>query len=293
MANLLIGTGISTSASPGADPVREARVAEAAGYDFVSASDHPVGDHPTYELTLLLTWVAAHTERIEVATRVLGVPFRRPAMVAKTAESLQRFSGGRLILGLGGGAMDDEIVALGGPRLSPGQKVAGLADAIEIMRRCWHGGEVAYNGAEHTVTGLVLDPSPVAPVPIWLGTYGPKALAVTGRLADGWIPSLGAAAKRDLPGMLEKIRAAAVDAHRDPHAVRPVLNVALKLGAGERSDDHTIAGSADDVVDQLGEYVDRGFRGFNLIAADGQERAVADEILPALRALSVPSNDDH
>lgn len=293
MADLLIGTGISTSAAAGADPVAEARAAEAAGYDFVSASDHPVGDHPTYELTTLLTWVAAHTERIGVATRVLGVPFRRPAMVAKTAESLQRFSQGRLILGLGGGALDDEIVALGGPRVTPGRKVAGMADAIEIMRRAWDGGQVAYDGTEHSVAGLVLNPSPVAPVPIWLGTYGPKALAVTGRLADGWIPSLGAADARDLPLMLERIRDAATDAGRDPRAVRAVLNVTLRLGAGERCDDHTLGGSPEDVLEQLRGYVDRGFRGFNLIAVDGQAPAVAQEILPALQALSVPSNDEH
>ena len=75
---MLIGLGISTSAAPGADPVAEAVTAEELGFDFVSASDHPVGAQPSYETATMLTWVAARTSRIAVATRVLGVPFRRP-----------------------------------------------------------------------------------------------------------------------------------------------------------------------------------------------------------------------
>jgi alkanesulfonate monooxygenase SsuD/methylene tetrahydromethanopterin reductase-like flavin-dependent oxidoreductase (luciferase family) len=90
MTDLLIGTGISTSARPGADPLAAALAAEAAGYDFVSASDHPVGTDPTFDTLTMLTWIAARTTSVAVATRVLGVPFRRPAMVAKTAESLHR-----------------------------------------------------------------------------------------------------------------------------------------------------------------------------------------------------------
>ena len=59
MSELLIGTGISSSAAPQADPVAEALAAERAGYDFVSASDHPVGDHATYDVLTMLAWVAA------------------------------------------------------------------------------------------------------------------------------------------------------------------------------------------------------------------------------------------
>ena len=286
MSELFIGTGISSSAAPDSDPVAEALAAERAGYDFVSASDHPVGDHPTYELLSMLTWVAARTTRIGVATRVLGVPFRKPAMVAKAAESLQRLSGGRLVLGLGAGHVDDEIVALGGAPLTPGQKVAGLAEAIAIMRGAWTGERFDHNGQQHSVRGLRLTPSPVAPVPIWLGTYGPRALGVTGRLADGWIPSLGAATREDLPRMLDQVRAASLEAGRDAHAVRPVLNVTVRLDPGARTDEQAVRGSAVDVFEQLGEYVELGFRGFNLMTGDGQAEAVAAELLPALRAAS-------
>jgi len=106
MQPLTFGLNISTSAAPGADPVTDARVAEALGFDFVSASDHPSGRHPTFETWTMLTWICAATDRIAVASRVFSLPFRSPALVAKMAESLDRLSGGRLILGLGAGAAD-------------------------------------------------------------------------------------------------------------------------------------------------------------------------------------------
>src|SRR5437763_16721987 len=129
MSGLVFGLNVSTSAAPGADPVADARRAEQLGFDFVSASDHPFAGHPTFEAWTMLTWIAASTSRIGVATRVLGVPFRRPAMVAKMAETLDRLSGGRLILGLGAGGSDAELAPIGVPVPSPSEKIAAMAEA--------------------------------------------------------------------------------------------------------------------------------------------------------------------
>src|SRR5438309_7239705 len=93
MTRLLFGLNVSTSAAPGADPVADARAAEELGFDFVSANDHPCGTEPTHELWTMLTWIAAHTSRIGIATRVLGVPYRSPAVVAKMAATLDLLSG--------------------------------------------------------------------------------------------------------------------------------------------------------------------------------------------------------
>src|SRR5215469_9700050 len=123
MTELTFGVGVPTSAAPGEDPVGMAQEAERLGYDFVSAADHPTGGNPSYETTVMLTWIAAQTSRIKVASRVLAVPFRRPAMVAKLAASLDLLSGGRFILGLGAGYSDEEITAVGGPVLSPAEKI--------------------------------------------------------------------------------------------------------------------------------------------------------------------------
>ena len=281
---MLIGLGISTSAAPGADPVAEAVTAEELGFDFVSASDHPVGAQPSYETATMLTWVAARTSRIAVATRVLGVPFRRPAMVAKAAESLHRLSGGRLILGLGAGHADDEIAALGAPVPSPREKIDGLADAIEIIRAAWAGAPFSHRGAAHQVEQLQLAPRPEPAIPIWLGTYGPRALAVTGRLADGWIPSFGFAPPAQIPAMLDRIRTAASHAGRATDEVRAIYNVPVRVDPNPHADRDAVTGTPADIVEQLQALTELGFSGFNLITdRPGDIRAIGEEVLPAMR----------
>jgi alkanesulfonate monooxygenase SsuD/methylene tetrahydromethanopterin reductase-like flavin-dependent oxidoreductase (luciferase family) len=130
---VLFGLDVSTSAAAGNDPVAAARAAEEGGFDFVSASDHPCGTQPSFETWTMLSWIAAATSRIRVATRVLGVPYRPPAMVAKMAETLHRLSGGRLILGLGGGYSDDEFGAFGLGTWSARDKVDCLEETVRIV----------------------------------------------------------------------------------------------------------------------------------------------------------------
>src|SRR5689334_1687780 len=158
VTELLVGLGISASAAPGADPVAQARRAEGLGFDFVSASDHPCGSQPTYETWTLLSWIAAATSRIRVATRVLGVPYRPPPIVAKMAETLDRLSGGRLILGLGGGYSDEEFRAFGLRVPSPREKVDGMAEAIEIAHGLWRVPRFSYTGTRYRTEAADLEP---------------------------------------------------------------------------------------------------------------------------------------
>jgi alkanesulfonate monooxygenase SsuD/methylene tetrahydromethanopterin reductase-like flavin-dependent oxidoreductase (luciferase family) len=191
MRGITIGLSVSTAATPGADPVAAAREAEDLGFDFVSASDHLHGRQPTWETWTMLSWIAAATSHIKVATRVLGVPYRPPAVLAKMAETFDRLSDGRLILGLGGGAVDEEFRAFGFPVRSPRDKVDGLEEAIRIARGLWSRPGFTFEGRLYRTDGADLEPKPERRIPIWLGTYGNRALALTGRLVDGWIPSLG------------------------------------------------------------------------------------------------------
>jgi alkanesulfonate monooxygenase SsuD/methylene tetrahydromethanopterin reductase-like flavin-dependent oxidoreductase (luciferase family) len=209
MDGVLIGLSVSTAAVPGADPVAAGRRAEELGFDFVSASDHLHGRQPTYEPWTMLSWIAAATSRIRVATRVLGVPYRPPAVLAKMAESFDRLSGGRLILGLGGGAVDEEFRAFGLPVRSPRDKVDGLEEAIRIARGLWSRPRFSFDGRLYRTDGADLEPKPDRHIPIWLGTYGNRALALTGRLADGWIPSLGYAPPERVVAMRDRVLAAA------------------------------------------------------------------------------------
>ena len=288
MTRLLFGINVSTSAGPGSDPVSDATEAEALGFDFVSASDHPCGTHPTRETWTMLTWIAASTSRVAVMPRVLGAPFRNPVLVAKMAETLDRLSGGRLILGLGGGGSEDEIRSMGLPARSPGRRIEGLEDAARIVRGLWAESPFTYEGAEYACEAAALAPKPSHRIPIWLGTFGPRALAVTGRVADGWIPTLGYAPADRLAGMRHQVLAAADDAGRDPAEVACILNVQVSLDGARGDHPDAIAGSADEIVEQLRRFVEMGFVGFNFLPVEasgpGQPQRIAAEVVPALAA---------
>ena len=288
MTELIFGVGVPASAAAGDDPAGLAQEAERLGYDFVSAADHPCGADPSYETPTMLTWIAARTSRIKVASRVLAVPFRRPAIVAKAAASLDLLSGGRFILGLGGGYSDQEITALGGAALSPGEKIDGLAEAVLLIRGAWTNPDFTQIGKYHIARNLRMEPRPARPIPIWLGTFGPRALAVTGRLADGWIPSLGYMPVEEIPAMRRRIDAAAEAAGRAPDAIRGILNVNIRIGPAAARPPDAVAGSAKQVVDQLRDLLGLGFTGFNFLVGGPDRtanlRRVAEEVLPVLRS---------
>ncbi|SEF13577.1 LLM class flavin-dependent oxidoreductase [Jiangella alba] len=285
---LQFGLAVSPSAQPGADPVRDGVLAESLGFDFVSVSDHPCGVAPNYEAWTMLSWIAAATSRIRIATRVLGVPYRSPALVAKMAETFHRLSGGRLILGLGGGYSDDEFRAFGLRVPSPGEKVRGLVEAIDIIRGLWSEPDFSYEGRLHHTERANIAPRPESPIPIWLGTFGDQALTVTGRLADGWIPSHGFAPPEQAAAMRARVRRAAVLAGRDPNAVTCAYHLEVHVGEPASTEPGVIAGSAAEVAKRLTGFVELGFTtlSFALNGPDpaDQARRLAHDVLPAVRA---------
>jgi alkanesulfonate monooxygenase SsuD/methylene tetrahydromethanopterin reductase-like flavin-dependent oxidoreductase (luciferase family) len=285
---LTVGLSIATSAGGGADPVGAALQAERLGFDFVSCSDHPSGSSPTYETWTMLSFIAAATTRITVATRVLGVPYRPPAMVAKMVETLDRLSGGRLILGLGSGHSDHEFRAFGLGVPTPRQKVDGLRDAITIMRGLWSTPDFSYAGPIYHVESAPMEPKPQRHIPIWLGTYGPRALAVTGELADGWIPSLGSAAPEQIPAMRARIDEAARAAGRDPAEILSAYHIPVRVEPGADARGEAVVGSAAQVTEQLRRLIGLGFGAISIVpeGPDNREQAerIAVEVLPALRS---------
>ena len=138
------GVSIIPSATGRSDPVVQARRAEELGFDLVSIWDHPHGANPSFETWTLMTWIAARTTRIHLASDVLGLPFRLPALTAKMAETLDRLSDGRLILGLGGGGDDEEFAGLGAPVRTASEKVV-VRRAAEHAGRDPDSLDYAYN----------------------------------------------------------------------------------------------------------------------------------------------------
>jgi probable F420-dependent oxidoreductase len=288
MPGMLFGLNVSTEARAGTDPVAAASKAEELGFDFVSASDHLHGGRPTYEPWTMLSWIAAATSRIRVATRVLAVPYRPPAVLAKMAETLDRLSGGRLILGLGGGAVDQEFRAFGLGVRSPRDKVDGLAEAIRILRGVWSQPRFTFQGRLYRTDGAELEPKPDHPIPIWLGTYGRRALALTGQLADGWIPSLGYAPPEQIPALRERVLAAARAAGRDPDELTCAYNLSVRIDERADPEPSVVAGAPDAVTERLRSFAELGFTAMNFIPVgpgqDEQIQRLAREVLPALRA---------
>ena len=207
------------------------RLADVAGLDIVSFQDHP------YQSAFLDTWtllsvVAAATTNVRVAPNVANLPLRPPVVLARSAASLDILSGGRVELGLGAGTYHDALVALGLPRLTAGQSVDALAEAVDVIRAIWAAeGPVHYDGTHFQLDGAESGPPPAHDIEIWLGAYKPRMLRLTGAKADGWLPSLGYIELDQLPEANARIDAAAEQAGCPPEAIRRMLNINSSLGA--------------------------------------------------------------
>ncbi len=284
---LRFGISVPTSASRGSDPIAFAREAESLGFDLVTVSDHLHGTHPTFETWTLLTWIAASTSRVTVAPTVLGLPYRWPSVVAKMAESLDRLSGGRLILGLGGGGSDDEFRGFGVPVRTPREKVEALAEAIEVIRGLWSQPSLSYRGRHFVLEGAELEPKPDRHIPIWTGSYGPRSLAVTGRLADGWNPSYPYLPPEAAVRARDILLRAAAEAGRDPDALTCAYNVPVYVDEKAQPNPRMVTGGSDEVAERLAELVRLGFGTLIFWVRGGEEsrHRLAQEVIPAVRSI--------
>ena len=260
------------------------KLADLVGLDLVTFQDHP------YQGRFLDTWtlisvVAAQTTNVRVAPNVANLPLRPPVVLARSVASLDIISGGRVELGLGAGAFWDAIAAVGGPRLTPGQAVDALAEAIEVIRASWNvgGGPIRHEGEYYRVVGAHPGPAPAHDVEIWLGAYKPRMLALTGAKADGWLPSMGYADLAELPAMNDAIDRAAEAAGRLPAEVRRLFNVNGSFGSGSGF----LEGPPRDWAEQLSELtLTTGMSAYILSASsDDDIRRFAEEVAPAVREL--------
>jgi alkanesulfonate monooxygenase SsuD/methylene tetrahydromethanopterin reductase-like flavin-dependent oxidoreductase (luciferase family)/FAD/FMN-containing dehydrogenase len=282
---LQFGTFITPSNDPPATPVRLAQVAEAAGFDLVTFQDHPY--QPRFHDTwTLLTWVAASTERIHVAGNVLNVPLQRePAVLARAAASLDLLSNGRFDLSLGAGGFWDAIEAIGGRKLTPGQAVDALAEAIEIIRGTWDAGNrerFVFEGDYYRVDGAKRGPAPARDIPIWIGALKPRMLRLIGRAGDGWLPSLAYVKEGEYARSASIIDEAALAAGRNPAEIRRLLNVGGRFSPRRGG---MLDGPPEQWVEQLLPYaVEDGVDTFILASDDpATMQRFATEVAPALR----------
>ncbi len=285
--SLLFGVSITPAARPINHAVDLAVIADRAGLDLVTFQDHPY--QPAFlDAWTLLAHVSSRTTRVRLSGNVLNLPLRQPAVLARAAASLDLLSGGRFELGIGAGSFWDAIAAMGGQRLAPGQAVEALEEAITIIRELWAAdkqGGVFIDGKYHRVWGAKRGPAPAHNIGIWVGALKPRLLRMVGRIADGWLPSLGyLEGPAALAEMNRHIDEGAAAAGREPSAVRRLLNVS---GTFAPSRGGLLTGPPKQWAAELAELTHQyGISGFVLWSDDARMiETFAAEVVPATREI--------
>lgn len=160
-------------------------------FDSVWAYDHLYGfarpDEPYLECWTTLTWLAARLPRLLVGGLVLCNNFRHPALLAQMGKTLQAFSGGRLVLGLGAGWREEEYRRYGIPFGSPATRVRQLEEAVQIIRALWTEPSATFAGQHYQIDGVPCAPAPRPVPPILIGGSGEQLmLRLVARHADWW-----------------------------------------------------------------------------------------------------------
>ena len=177
-----------------ADLARIAHTADELGFDHLTCAEHiavPVDGSGERGLTYwdplsTLGFLAAHTTRISLTTSVVVLGYHHPLEIAKRFGTLDRLSGGRLVLGVGVGSLAEEFELLGATFDGRGERAD---DAIAALRASLSTTRPAYHGCHYQFDGWAVEPCAVQPrVPIWVGGRTLRSLRRAARLADGWIP---------------------------------------------------------------------------------------------------------
>jgi probable F420-dependent oxidoreductase len=172
-----------------------AKAAEEAGFTAGSVTDHPVpshrwldnGGHYAQDPFVMMGMVAAVTTRLKLLTNIVVLPYRNPFVVARTVSSLDVFSGGRFIFGIGAGYLKPEFKALG---VDFDTRNDLMDEYIKAMKLAWTGEDFAFQGTGYTAVGNRMLPVPVQKPhpPLLIGGNSKRALRRTAELGDAWHP---------------------------------------------------------------------------------------------------------
>ncbi len=207
-------------------------------------------------------------------------------IVAKMSETLDRLSGGRLILPLGAGGDDRAAAAFGLPERSPRDKVGLLGEAIDIIRGLWSQATISHNGQYWTLRDASINPRSSRAIPIWLGVHGDKMVDLLARKGDGWIPSYFALPPEAARRRIEVIKATAAEAGRNPDEIALAYNVPVRIDPNVHTSSDVVAGSAERVAAELVTFVRAGFNWLNLWPIGPQEaqrEMLAGIVIPLVR----------
>ena len=250
----LFAVNMAVSAAPD-QLVRAAQAAERAGFDSIWAGEHVVlpdpqvapspmaPQDPALDPLVALTWAAAHTSAIRLATGIIILPQRNPVVLAKQIASLDVLSGGRFVLGVGVGYLEPEFRAIGADFENRG---AVTDEFIEAMQHLWYDEHPEYHGEYAAFSGVDAYPRPVQqPIPIVVGGHTGRAYRRAVARAHGWYGF--AMTPDDVARSIEGLRAAA-DAVARPDALGPLEITVTPRG---RLTAEVVAAFVDAGVDRL------------------------------------------
>ena len=215
--------------------------AEQMGYDSLWVMDHlfnagyireRLEDRPYYHPMAMLSYMAATTSRVTLATSVLVLPYHNPVELAKYAATLDRMSGGRVTLGVGAGAMTEEFEALGIPMRERGSLTN---ESIAIMKELWTNHSPEYHSRRWDFSDLRFSPKPVQQphIPLWIGGSSPGAMRRTARVGDGWHPT--GLSPEDFAIGKQEVTEMAVAAGRDPASITMSARIEVEVHGGPSS----------------------------------------------------------
>jgi F420-dependent oxidoreductase-like protein len=254
-----------------ADVVALWRHAEQTGWDAACVTDHFMPNTPDRVGDMLESWttltaLAALTTRMRVGTIVSGNTYRHPAVLAKMAATIDQISGGRVILGIGGGWQENEHAAYGIDFFTVKERLARLDEACQVIKALTTHGRADFDGRYYRLVQAPLEPKPVqSPLPLLVGGGGEKVtMRIAAQYADEW----------NTWGMPDVLRhkMAVLDQHcaavgRDPKEIQrsaqallflsddPAFLERVRGGAGGRA---SIAGNVDEVRAVVAEYAEAG-----------------------------------
>ena len=275
---------------------------EALGFDWISIWDHfyaadATGDPHCLEAITSHTALAMSTTKVTCGSLVYSAGYRHPAVLANAIATMDQLAGGRIVLGLGGGWLQNEYDAYGMHYGSPGERLRMLAEYIQCVRGLLTQDRTTFEGEFFTLHDAQCEPKPVqARLPIWVGGGGEKVtLRIAAQHADGWnVPFIAPDAWAHKAQVLDDHCA---NAGRDPAEIVKTINVGmafteeeLKRQFGPMSNyvkPGVLSGSVQEMVDKVGGYVEAGAQWVILAMRapfdrDGLER-FATEVVPAVR----------
>lgn len=254
--------------------------AERLGWHSAMTTDHILVPHSAaatygdiFDAIATVAHLAARTTRILLGTSVIVVPMRNAVVLAKELATIDSFSRGRLIVGVGVGWNEPEFANVGVAERFR-ERGRYLEEAITVWRHLWSGSREPFEGRSFSFRDFVFGPRPAQPggPPIWIGGRSERALQRAGRLADAYHSS--AMGPEQYEGAILTIREAAARADRPT----PLLSarVAVRFDQPKPATGYVVAGDDDAIAAELSRFIDAGVE--HLLVAFGEvatERVVA------------------